>query len=167
MSASLSQDVLLVVYSYHHGNTAKVAQAMAEVLNAAVVTPSDVTPNALQQARLIGLGSGIYSARHHDSILQLAAGLPSASGRDAFIFSTFGAPGIAASPAFVLNNHSKLREILQSKGYRIVGEFGCAGFNTNSFLHWFGGLNKGRPNDDDLERAREFARTLKQKLHDG
>ncbi|MBE0635134.1 flavodoxin, partial [Candidatus Bipolaricaulota bacterium] len=108
-----------------------------------------------------------YSATHHESIHRLAAELHPASGRDAFIFSTFGAPGIAASPAFVLNNHSKLREILQSKGYRIVGEFGCAGFNTNSFLHWFGGLNKGRPNDDDLERAREFARTLKQKLHDG
>ena len=38
-----------------------------------------------------------------------------------------------------------------------------AGFNTNLFLHLFGGLNKGRPNADDLDQARSFALTLKQK----
>ena len=58
-------------------------------------------------------------------------------------------------------NHRLLRENLQAKGYAVIGEFTCPGFNTNLFLKHLGGLNKGRPNEEDLERAEEFARGLK------
>jgi hypothetical protein len=44
----------------------------------------------------------------------------------------------------------------------ILDEFNCAGFNTNSFLKYFGGMNKGRPNTEDLQNAREFAQKIKQ-----
>jgi hypothetical protein len=57
--------------------------------------------------------------------------------------------------------HTTLKDILRSKGYTIVDEFGCAGFNTNKFLWRFGGLNKGRPNAEDLKHAEEFAFNLK------
>ena len=57
--------------------------------------------------------------------------------------------------------HKTLKETLQSKGYTIVGEFGCAGFNTNKFLKYFGGINKGRPNCEDLKHAEEFALKLR------
>ena len=53
-----------------------------------------------------------------------------------------------------------LKETLQSKGYMIVDEFGCAGFNTNKFLKYFGGINKGRPNEEDLAHAEAFAQKL-------
>jgi flavodoxin len=56
--------------------------------------------------------------------------------------------------------NATLKETLQSKGYLIVDEFGCAGFNTNKFLKYFGGINKGRPNTEDLKRAEEFATKL-------
>jgi flavodoxin len=62
----------------------------------------------------------------------------------------------------VAKAHSPLREKLQSKGYVIVDEFNCPGFNTNSFLKVLGGINKGRPNAEDLKRAEEFAKQLKQ-----
>jgi len=57
-----------------------------------------------------------------------------------------------------------LREKLQSRGYVIIDEFSCAGFNTNSILKFFGGLNKGRPDAEDLILAEEFARNLKGEL---
>jgi flavodoxin len=63
--------------------------------------------------------------------------------------------------AKVAKDHSKLREKLQSKGYLIVDEFACKGFNTNSFLKYIGGMNKGRPNAEDLKNAEEFAENLK------
>ena len=65
---------------------------------------------------------------------------------------------------YVAKNHSPLREKLQSKGYMIVDEFSCKGFNTNSFLKYFGGMNKGRPNAEDFKHAEEFAQNLKQNL---
>ena len=64
----------------------------------------------------------------------------------------------------VAQDHSLLREKLQSKGYNIVDEFSCKGFNTNSFLKYFGGMNKGRPNAEDLKHAEEIAQDLKQNL---
>ncbi|HET6581241.1 MAG TPA: hypothetical protein VFG36_05110 [Methanoregula sp.] len=60
-------------------------------------------------------------------------------------------------------NHRQIREKLKAKGYTVIGEFGCAGWNTNSFLHFFGGLNKGRPNTEDHRNAEEFARRMKRK----
>jgi hypothetical protein len=40
------------------------------------------------------------------------------------------------------------------------------GHNTNSFLKVFGGINKGRPNAEDLRHAEEFAQNLKEKLEE-
>ena len=59
---------------------------------------------------------------------------------------------------------TRLREKLLSKGYMIVDEFSCAGFNTNSINKLFGGINRGRPNAEDLKDAEEFAQNLKQNL---
>jgi len=64
----------------------------------------------------------------------------------------------------VAKDHSALREKLQSKGYIVVDDFQCKGFNTNSFMKFFGGMNKGRPNAEDLKNAEEFAMNLKQNL---
>ncbi|MDX1798595.1 MAG: hypothetical protein R3255_08100, partial [Candidatus Lokiarchaeia archaeon] len=93
--------------------------------------------------------------------------LPQVTNKKAFIFSTDGAPRglIKYDPSFndeiLLKNHSLLREKMQSKGYIIVDEFNCGGFNTNKFLKLFGGINKGRPNAEDLKHAEEFAQNLK------
>jgi flavodoxin len=153
---------LVVVFSYHHKNTEKVAQVIAKVLDAPVKTPQQVNPGELQEYDLVGFGSGIYSAKHHKSLLDLADKLPRVTGKKAFIFSTYGAPAAFVGREFVENNHSQLREKLKEKGYLVSGEFGCVGWNTNSFLKYFGGLNKGRPNTEDLRRAAEFAEHLKE-----
>ena len=141
---------LLIVFSFHHKNTEKVAKVFAKVLDAPIKTPREINPEELQEFDIIGLGSGIYSDKHHKSVLTLADKLPQVSNKKAFIFSTSGAPiGLLGEEKFneyIEKCHSELREKLQSKGYTIVDEFGCAGYNTNKFLKLFRGINKGRPN---------------------
>jgi flavodoxin len=148
--------VLLVLRSYHHNNTGKVANAMAEALHAPIKGPEQVLPGEFDRYDLIGFGSGIYDGMHHRALLDLADHLPEVEGRKAFLFST----SAIVNDDKVAKDHSSLRERLRSKGYEIVGEFACKGFNTNSFLKYFGGLNKGRPNAEDLAHAEEFARGL-------
>jgi flavodoxin len=166
----LQMKSLLVVFSYHHKNTEKIAEVFAKVLDAQMKTPQQINPEELQEYSLIGFGSGIYSAKHHKSLLDLADKLPQVTNKKAFIFSTCGAPmkfmelDKAEFTRYIAKNHSSLREKLQSKGYMIVGEFSCAGWNTNSFNKLFGGINKGRPNAEDLKDAEEFAQNLKQNL---
>jgi len=151
---------LLVLFSYHHNNTEKIANVFAKVLDAQIKTPQQINPEELQEYSLIGFGSGIYGAKHHKDLLDLADKLPQVTNKKAFIFSTSAMTGEAK----VAKDHSLLREKLQSKGYMIVDEFACKGFNTNSFMKYFGGMNKGRPNAEDLKHAEEFAQNLKQNL---
>lgn len=151
---------LIVVYSYHHNNTAKIAQVFSEVLNAQILTPDQVTQEELQQYNLIGFGSGIDSGKHYKPILNLVDGLSKINNKRSFIFSTSALQGEAK----VEKDHSLLREKLTAKGFTVVDEFSCKGFNTNSFIKYFGGMNKGRPNRQDLKHAEEFAFGLVQKL---
>ena len=161
---------LLVLYSYHHKNTDKVAKAIARVLDAEIKTPQEVRPEELREYGLVGFGSGIYGEKLHETVLGLADGLLPAAGGKAFVFSTNGAPASMFSESMgrdqMSKNHRLIKEKLLAKGYAIVGEFTCPGFNTNSFLKHFGGLNKGRPNEEDLKRAEEFALGLKRKLEE-
>ena len=152
---------LVIVFSYHHNNTATIAGAIAGVLGAPVKTPPQVTPEEVAGYDLAGFGSGIYGATFDPSVLTLADRLPHVTGKNAFLFSTYGAPAIAAGGDFVRNNHAEIRKKLEAKGYTVIGEFGCAGWNTNSFLKYFGGLNQGRPDAQDRKNAEEFARNLK------
>ena len=159
---------LIVVFSYHHRNTQKVAEVVAKVLDAPVKSPQETGSDELKKYDLIGFGAGIDSGKHYKEILDFADALPQVAEKKAFIFSTCGAPmkfmelDKTEFTIYVAKNHSSLREKLQSKGYMIVDEFSCAGFNTNSLNKLFGGINKGRPNAEDLEQAEEFAQNLKQ-----
>ena len=150
---------LLVLFSYHHNNTEKIANIFVKVLDAQIKTPQQINLEELQEYSLIGFGSGIYGGKHHEDLLDLADKLPQVTNRKAFIFSTSGVTK-KRQPEM----HLPLIEKLQSKGYMIIDEFNCKGFNTNSFLKWFGGMNKGRPNAEDLKHAEEFAQNLKQNL---
>jgi flavodoxin len=146
--------VLIVCQSVHHGNTLKVAQAMAERLDAEVRKPSEVTARDLGGYDLVGFGSGIYNQKHHLSLLRMAETVEGSEGGKCFVFST--ATTRRPEP------HESLKKILEAKGLRVVGEFVCPGFMDYSFTKlWFGGINKGRPNGADLNQAREFASRLR------
>jgi flavodoxin len=151
---------LLVAFSYHHYNTEKVAKVFANVLDAQIKTPQLVDPKDLQEYDLVGFGAGIDSGKHYKVMLDLANKLLRVDSKNAFIFSTAAMTGEKK----LAKDHSILREKLESKGYRIVDEFQCKGFNTNSFLRFFGGINRGKPNAKDLKNAEEFAQKLKQKI---
>jgi flavodoxin len=153
---------LLVLFSYHHKNTEKIADVFTRVLGSQIKTPQQVNPEELQEYDLVGFGSGIYGEKHHESVLDLVDKLPPVTTKKAFIFSTSALTGEDKAA----KDHSMLREKLQSKGYVIVNEFQCKGFNTNSFMRFLGGMNKGRPNAEDLKHAEEFAQNLKQKLQE-
>jgi len=147
---------LIVYVSIHHGNTEKVARVIAGALNTRMVKPWAVNPEELEKYDLIGFGSGIHWWRHHWALLKLVDNLPRMEGKKAFIFSTAG----MNLPWY---NHRQLKRKLKEKGFQIVGEFSCRGWDTNGWLAKVGGINKGRPNEKDLERARRFAEKLKLK----
>ena len=143
---------LIIYVSIHHGNTEKVAKAMAEILSAELVKPDDVDITALSKYDLIGFGSGIYFGKHHKSLLSLVDKLPVLKNKKAFIFYTSGGDKS--------DSDRELREKLLAKGFDIIGAFSCPGWDTWGPLRLFGGIYQGRPNKEDLEKARNFAKDL-------
>ena len=141
-------------------NTEKVAKVFAHVFDAQIKTPQQINLEELLQNDLVGFGAGIDSGKHYKVLLDLAEKLIQVDNKNAFIFSTAALTGDKK----LAKDHSNLREKLESKGYRIVDEFQCKGFNTNSFIKYFGGMNRGRPNAEDLKHAEEFAQNLKRNL---
>jgi flavodoxin len=142
---------LIVYVSVEHKNTEKVAKALADALGADVVEAKDADPANFTKYDLIGFGSGIYMGKFHARLLKLVDGLPQTKAKT-FIFSSSGRGKIAV--------HKDLRKILEGKGYRVVGDFACKGWDTYGWFKFVGGINRKRPNEKDLNGAREFAKKL-------
>jgi len=145
---------LIIYKSIHHESSKKIAERMAKVLGADIMEPEQLNLEDVKKYDLLGFGSGIYDAKHHISLINLADKLPLTSKTKAFLFSTCGVTWEFPK------NHDALKEKLKSKGYSVVDDFTCVGHNTNSFLKYFGGMNKGRPNEKDMQKVEEFAREL-------
>ena len=143
--------VLIVYNSVHHGNTEKIAKVIADELKAKMVKPTEGEVNKLSEYDLIGFGSGIYMSKHHESILQLVEKLPAVKDKKAFVFCTSGSSK---------NYNGPLKEKLTAKGFQVVGEFSCKGFDTYGPFKLIGGINKGRPNEEDCRKAQEFAHSF-------
>lgn len=148
---------IIIYMSVHHGNTEKIARVMAEVLDAKLVKVKEVNINELSEYDLIGFGSGIYMGKHHKSLLYFIDNVPEVKNRKAFIFSTSGMRRGKFFNRFDIALKGKLLE----KGFDVVEEFSCLGLDTVGLFKLVGGINKGRPNEKDLENAIKFAGNLK------
>jgi len=149
--------VLILYISVHHGNTERVAKVMANILDADLLQVEQADASMLEQYDLIGFGSGIYFGKHHKSLLDFVNKLPTLRNKKAFIFSTSGLRKIP----FIHNFDKPLKQRLQRKGFDIIGEFSCRGYDTYRATKCVGGINKGRPNTEDLKQAEDFAKGLK------
>ena len=141
---------LVVCVSKYYGNTLKVGQAIASALDAEIKKPNEISD--VSEYSLIGFGSGIYFAKHDPSLLEFVDKLPKTD-KKAFIFSTRG-----RNTLFEKTYHKPLREKLNQKGYSIIGEFSCRAFSDYyKIFKLFGGVNKGHPNKEEIEKAKTFA----------
>ena len=136
---------------------------MANVLGAELMRVAQVDINMLAEYDLIGFGSGIYFGKFHKSLMELVDKLPRLENKEAFIFSTSG----LRKMRFIHDFDKPLKEKLKHKGLNIVGEFSCRGFDTSQAAKIIGGLHKGRPNEEDLEQAENFAKSLKDRRPSG
>ncbi len=150
-------DTAIFYISIHHGNTEKIARAMGEVLEAKLIDLQETEPGELQNYDLLGFGSGIYYRKHHKKLLELVEALPELSGKSGFIFSTSGLRQIPLLNPY----HHRIKQLLTEKNIELTGEFTCRGYDTFGPLKLIGGMWKGHPNEEDLERARSFAARLK------
>lgn len=147
----MNENVIIVCESLYQGNTMRLAKAMAFALNCPVITAAEAISMDLSRYPFVGLGSGIYFTAHHPLLLKVAERLNPT--QQAFLFSTHGAPGVG-------RYHCALREALNKRDVRILGEHSSKGYDCTGPFILIGGGNKGRPNERDAQKAARFARRI-------
>jgi flavodoxin len=145
---------VIVYESLHHENTRRVAGAMAGACGADLLRLGGRQAPDLLGYDLVGLGSGIYHSRHHPDLLEFARNAPFAEGARVFLFSTAGLPSLSGLW------HRPLRAAFGARGIPIAGELCLPGYDTYAIFGLVGGINRGRPGEKELERARGFARAV-------
>lgn len=137
----------IVYYSKHHGNTKKVLDAIAKKHE---VTLIDVTTNPttdLSGYDRVGFASGIYYSKFHKLLLAYAEKyLP--EGTETFFIYTYGAEKKGYTKA--------ISETVSKRSAKVLGEFGCFGFNTFGPFKLIGGIAKGHPDQTDYAQALAF-----------
>jgi flavodoxin len=146
----------LIIYHSETGNTIEVAEAMAAAIQADLKTADSLSSADFEGRALIGLGSGIYTAQHVAQIRRLVPQLP--AGCQVFIFSTSGLAGLIPASARRIT-HWRLRRALHSRKLAILGEWDCPGQVKGGIWGWFG-MFRGRPTDNDLSAAAQFAQQM-------
>lgn len=144
-------------YSQHHGNTKKLLDAICKsdpevvLIDIAKGAATD-GPADLEGYDRIGFASGIYYSGFAKQLLAyLRDRLP--EGKDVFFLYTAGAG----------RNDRFVREIsgaAKEKKARILGTYGCSGYDTFGPFKLVGGLKKGHPDAKEIGEAVQFYRSL-------
>ncbi len=124
------------------GNTRMVAVAIAEELG---VKLNDVGISPLDDAKILFLGSGTYGGRPGEGMIKfIEAG--NFTGRNVALFGT------SMTAAGAQKMIAGMEDTLTRKGATVLGSYQCKG----KFLL----VNRGRPNTEDLDNAKKFAREM-------
>jgi flavodoxin/NAD-dependent dihydropyrimidine dehydrogenase PreA subunit len=147
---------ILLAYLSQTGNTRKVAETMADELRAGAhkvrtVPMTDLIPADILICDVLGFGSPCFESQAPAPVKAFLSTLPDLKGKPAFVFATTG-----GAPVRVLHD---LARGLRSKGAIVI-----SGLLVRGELHHpapcLKGRMPGRPDRDDLEKARAFARSI-------
>ena len=135
-------------YSEHHGNTKLLLDAIQEK------DPEMVLIDCTKKQEVdmlgydrIGFASGIYYGSFAKQLLSFAQiNLPDK--KEVFFLFTCG--------NMSSNYTSRIREIAEAKEAKILGEYGCFGFDTFGPFKIVGGIKKGHPTDEEINGAVDF-----------
>ena len=139
-------------YSAHHGNTKLILDAIAETDTEVMLI--DCTKKQeldLLPYERIGFASGIYYGSFAKQLVTFAQiNLPTK--RDVFFIYTCG----NKSDRYT----DRIREIAVQRDSRILGTYGCFGFDTFGPFKLVGGIKKEHPTEEEIDEAVRFYQGL-------
>lgn len=142
----------IVYVSYHHGNTKKLVDAIKSKHEITVIDGLKDLDFDLSEFDRIGFASGVAYGKLYPQMLKIMREkLP--ENKSVFFIYTCGV---------IKDRYCKAaREIALQKNAKILGDFGCKGYDTYGPFKLIGGIAKGHPNDEDIKNAIEFYESLK------
>jgi len=154
---------ITMIYFSQTGNTRRVAEAMAGAFEEAghsvrAIPLKKAAPEDAAEGDLLGVGAPCFSSQAPTPMAEFLRALPPLDGRRAFVFATSG-----GAPGRVLYD---LGSLLRDRGADVVG-----GFLARGEVYYpapcMVGRFRGRPNAEDLDRARCFAAAVAEHVSAG
>ena len=146
----------IVYYSKHHGNTKKLADAIASQYEITLINVTEVKNEDLSGFDCIGFASGIYFSSFAKQLLTFAENnLP--ENKNVFFINTCG----FQSPVVYFE---AIRRISKAKECRELGAYQCLGYDTFGPFKVMGGIAKGHPDENDINGAVRFYQNIIEKL---
>ena len=140
---------VIIYASVHHGNTKKLVERIAEKCGVDLIDAMKQPEKDLSEYDRIGFASGIYLSKFHQTILKFAAENLLGE-KEVFLICTYGGSA----------NYKSIENILKEKRAKVIGKFGCKGYDTFGPFKLVGGIAKGHPDEKDLEAAVNFVTGL-------
>lgn len=141
----------IVYYSRHHENTKKLLTEIEKHYEVTLIDVNEEPDVELSEFDCIGFASGIYYSRFQKKLIKYAEeNMPSK--KSTFFIYTYGAEKKGYTDA--------IAEAVKKHDARILGEYGCFGFNTFGPFKLIGGIAKGHPDTDELRGAVSFYGSL-------
>jgi flavodoxin len=132
-----------VIYHSSTGNTEKLARAIAGALNITAEPIGKEPVSFSEPVDLLFIGDGVYFGKANKWTASLIDQLDPKMVKNVAVFATYGGQ-------FKIG--ADIKELLQNKGLKVVGEpFTCKG---QSWLF----LNRNHPNEADISKVREYAK---------
>ncbi|HHY64188.1 MAG TPA: flavodoxin [Clostridiaceae bacterium] len=145
--------IAVAYYSRHHGNTRKLLDAIKEQGDVELIDVVECKNADLSGYDIIGFASGIYFSNFSKAVLEFARNnLPER--KRVFLIQTYGVKGYYTKD---------IKRIIAKKSCKLLGIYGCRGFDTFGPFKLFGGIAKGHPNEKDVKGAVEFFRKIVRK----
>ena len=139
----------IVYTSVHHGNTEKLVKKIAEECQVDLIDAVKQIDIDLSGYDMIGFASGVYYSKFHQSILKFTEkNLP--NDKKVFLICTYGGSA----------NYKSIEQILDKKLSKVIGKFGCKGYDTFGPFKLVGGIAKGHPDEEDIKNAVAFVKGL-------
>lgn len=142
---------ILIYESTHHGNTKKLVDAVAKRYGIRTATVEEAAAMDLSAYDRIGIASGVAFGKFYEATERfMDNSLP--KGKDVFFLYTCGND----SGKYANSVSAKAR----ARGCRVLGVYGCRGFDTFGPFKLIGGIAKGHPTQNEIDGAVEFYGSL-------
>ncbi len=144
---------VIIYYSSHHGNSKKLAEYLAERYGCEAYSVRDAARLELAAYDAVLFVSGVYALAMGKSLIEYIE-----ENRDALKGIRIG---LALTSGMQLARFiTSAVEIFEKNELEVSETFQCKGYDTFGPLALFGGINRNRPDQEDLEEAAERFKTL-------
>lgn len=143
------EKICIVYDSMHNINTEKLVLSLKENYNDVdIIKVNNFDINAIDNYPKIGLASGIYWGRFSKNIEELLDKILDSDVKNLFFIYTSGIGKV--------RYEKKLIKRLEEKNKICLGIFSCKGFDKYGPFKLIGGINKGKPNEKDIQNLIKF-----------